>query len=101
MRIGLVVPVSTGDACKCYDRGSRVSSIGFQECTLPPTGDWAENSVDWCDAAGRMDHLYEHGATAYAFSLIHPFDASGKPYKMDRAAIQVKASRNEAGLSDD
>lgn len=52
------------------------------------------HSVDWREAAERMDHLHEHGPTAYAFSLIHPFDANGNPYQLDRAAMRAKASRN-------
>lgn len=33
----------------------------------------------WSQAADRLEHLYAHGSTPFAFDFRHPFDAAGNP----------------------
>jgi len=55
---------------------------------------WVEDvdSVNWQTAADRMDHLHDYGSTAHAFSLRSPFDALGRPYKIDTGLVRTKAA---------
>lgn len=43
------------------------------------------------DAATRLEHLHDEGATPYAFDFKTPFDSEGQPWKIDRAKIQERA----------
>lgn len=59
---------------------------------------WVEaDQVGWQEAAERMDHLHEHGSTAWAFNFRNPFDADGNACRMDAARVLEKAKTNAGG----
>lgn len=41
----------------------------------------------WAEACERLEYLHDHGSTARAFSLRSPFDAEGRPTKLDPAKL--------------
>ena len=43
------------------------------------------------EGAIRLEHLHDHGPTAYAFDFKAPFDAEGQPLRMNRQKIQERA----------
>lgn len=49
-------------------------------------------SVDWQEAADRLDYLHEHGSTAHAFNFKQPFDADGNPMTLDRDKMRSGAT---------
>jgi uncharacterized protein DUF3291 len=71
----------------------------FQSLGLPGYVAWwvpADHKVDWKEGSERLDYLHTHGATAFAFNFAKPFDPSGNPCRLDRAAMDAKAQRNGA-----
>lgn len=42
---------------------------------------------DWCDAHVRLEHLYDHGSTPFAFDFRTPFGVDGQPVILDRARV--------------
>ena len=53
------------------------------------TGD--DESPTRAEGAQRLERLHDNGPTAYAFDFKAPFDADGKPLRMDRRKIQERA----------
>lgn len=45
---------------------------------------WSPDDVlpTWRQACERLEHLHDHGATAYAFTFRRPFAADGQPVQM-------------------
>lgn len=41
----------------------------------------------WTEGCERLEHLHDHGSSQKAFSLRSPFDAKGKPMKLDPAKL--------------
>lgn len=69
----------------------------FQSLGLPGYVAWwvaADHQVDWEEGADRLDHLHEHGPTAFAFNFVKPFDAAGNPCPLDAIAMQAKGKAN-------
>lgn len=58
---------------------------------------WVEEGhpIDWKEAAERLDHLHEHGPTAFAFNMMKPFDATGNPKQLDAKLVRSKIELNE------
>ncbi len=50
------------------------------------------------EGAKRLEHLDDHGPTAYAFNFKGPFDADGNPLHMDREKIQEGSKIIESQL---
>jgi len=50
----------------------------------------------WREACERLEHLQDHGATAWAFDWKTPFDAGEQAYSVDRARIKLIAEQNRA-----
>lgn len=48
---------------------------------------------DWCDANARLEHLHDHGTTAFAFDFRSPFGADGHPASLDRTRIATFQGR--------
>lgn len=46
------------------------------------------------EANQRLEYLYDHGSTAYAFDFKQPFDAEGRPTSLDRQLIQQRLKSN-------
>ncbi|MFN8140466.1 MAG: DUF3291 domain-containing protein [Fimbriimonadales bacterium] len=57
---------------------------------------WTEEteSLNWQEAADRMDHLYDHGPTPFAFSMRKPFDSNGNAYQIDAARVREMAAKS-------
>lgn len=69
----------------------------FQSLGLPTYVAWwvpADHEVDWEEGAARLDHLHEHGSTAFAFNFAKPFDRQGDPCALDHVAMQAKKKAN-------
>ena len=49
---------------------------------------WIDNDLvpQFTDGTQRLEHLYDHGATPYAFNLKNCFDAEGKAIQLNRQA---------------
>lgn len=63
----------------------------------PPYVLWwvaADEQPDWRAAVTRLEHLHDHGPSAFAFSWATPFDAAGQPTAIDRNRVRDLASRN-------
>lgn len=74
----------------------------FESRGLPVYVAWwvpDEQSIDWKEGASRLDHLHAHGPTAAAFHFSKPFDAEGKPCRLDREAFKKKAEKNTAEVA--
>lgn len=59
----------------------------FVKGAFPPYVLWwvADDYIpDWLEAYARLEHLHEHGSTAYAFDFKQPFDAEGTAVQVDR-----------------
>ena len=50
------------------------------------------------EGAKRLEHLHDHGPTAFAFDFKAPFDADGNPLHMDREKIQERSKVIESQL---
>lgn len=52
---------------------------------------WIDDPLEptWEEAALRMDHFYENGPSAFAFTLKRPFDRDGNPTKIDASVIRL------------
>jgi hypothetical protein len=48
---------------------------------------WVEDdeTPTWREACERLEHLHDHGASAYAFDFKHPYDAAGRPIQLSLA----------------
>lgn len=59
---------------------------------------WVEPGLTplWMEGAARLEHLYDHKATAQAFDFKTPFDARGLPARIDREAVRRKMAMNKA-----
>jgi hypothetical protein len=59
---------------------------------------WVEDAqpIDWKEGKARLDHLHNHGSSAFAFNFKNPFDADGNAYAIDRESVKVKAAMNAA-----
>lgn len=70
----------------------------FRSLGLPSYVAWwvDADQVGWQDAADRMDHLHEHGPTAWAFNFRNAFDAQGNECRMDAARVLENAKANAA-----
>ena len=70
----------------------------FQALGLPSYVAWwvDVDKVGWQEAADRMDHLHEHGPSAWAFNFRNAFDAEGNAVRMDAARVLAKAKANAA-----
>ena len=74
----------------------------FQQGRSPTHAAWwvaADRTPDWADAAARHEHLHDHGPSAHAFDLAHPFASDGTATKIDRAVVETKALRNVAAAA--
>ena len=47
------------------------------------------------EASQRLEHIHDHGSTAYAFDFKQPFDEAGQPRELDRSLIQERIKSNE------
>ncbi len=66
----------------------------FQKPQWPPYVAWwvdRDHVPDWAEAVERHEHLHDHGASAFAFSFKHAFDAGGSPVKVDSQKIRAIA----------
>ncbi len=69
----------------------------FENRGLPVYVAWwvpDEEAIDWKEGASRLDHLHAHGPSAVAFNFSKPFDAEGRPSRLDREAVKSKAEKN-------
>jgi len=69
----------------------------FVKFNLPAYVAWwvaDEVSITWTEGSERLDHLYAHGSTLFAFNFAKPFDSQGKPVRLDSAAVRLKAALN-------
>ena len=59
---------------------------------------WIEegHAIDWNETCERLDHLHEHGSTAFAFNFASPFAADGRPDALNQAAIRASIASNAA-----
>jgi hypothetical protein len=59
---------------------------------------WVEDDqpIDWKEGKARLDHLHNHGSSAFAFNFKNPFDANGNAYAIDRESVKAKAAMNAA-----
>jgi hypothetical protein len=48
----------------------------------------------WRDGVERLEHLADHGSSAFAFSFKQPFHPDGSLYQIDRARVKEIVSRN-------
>ena len=48
---------------------------------------------DWREANTRLEHLHDHGASAFAFNFRSPFDADGDPISLDRPRVSTLQGR--------
>lgn len=57
---------------------------------------WVEDNttLNWEVASERLDHLNQHGPTAYAFDFKAPFDAHGNPAPLNRESVRLKVAVN-------
>jgi hypothetical protein len=65
----------------------------------PPYVLWwvaADHVPGWREGVARLEHLHDHGASVRAFSWQTPFDAEGRPYRIDRSAVKDLAMRNRS-----
>lgn len=55
---------------------------------------WVEDghAPSWAEAAERLEHLHDHGATPFAFSFKQAFDAEGQAIAVDRQRVTEKAA---------
>ncbi len=60
---------------------------------------WTPNGVTPTGAEGaeRLEHLH-NGPTAYALNFKAPYDADGKPQRMDREKIQERSKIGESHI---
>lgn len=54
----------------------------------------------WADGAGRLEHLYDHGATPRGFTFKVAFCPEEKPIIVDRESMREKVRRNVPGQED-
>jgi hypothetical protein len=56
---------------------------------------WIEEgeAVNWEKASARLDHLHDHGSSAYGFTFKEPFDSNGQPTKLDSAKVKARSHR--------
>ncbi|MBA3377793.1 MAG: DUF3291 domain-containing protein [Chloroflexia bacterium] len=47
----------------------------------------------WRDANARLEHLHDHGATAFAFDFRSPYAADGRPVTLERTRIATLRGR--------
>ncbi len=47
----------------------------------------------WPEANARQEHLHDHGPTAVAFDFKTPFDADGRPARLDRDRVAALRGR--------
>ncbi len=69
----------------------------FQAHNLPThVAWWVEEGhrIDWTQACDRLDHLHDHGASAFAFNFARPFDADGWPFTMNPEAVRERIKTN-------
>ena len=59
-----------------------------------------DHRPDFTEAARRIETLHFHGPTAEAFDFKQPFDAEGRPMRMDPELVKAKAGRNTAARAD-
>lgn len=65
----------------------------------PPYVLWwvaGDERPDWRAAVTRLEHLHDHGPSAFAFSWATPFDAAGQPAMLDRNRVRDLASANRS-----
>ena len=62
-----------------------------KEWLLPPTWPtyvawWVadDHTPSWVEACQRLEHLNDHGSTAFAFDFKKPFDAQGQPTRVKK-----------------
>ena len=71
----------------------------FQKLGLPGyVAWWVDEDVNRLvrsEAAERLDHLYIHGPTPFAFNFRQPFDADGIPIQLDPALVRAKVAENK------
>lgn len=44
----------------------------------------------WAEGVERLEHLNDHGPSAFAFDFKQPFDAHGQPTAVDRTALKQR-----------
>lgn len=73
----------------------------FPEQHWPPYVLWwvaAGHRPEWREGVERLEHLHDHGTSAFAFDFKKPFDAEGRPVEIDRAAVKRKMKLNAEQL---
>lgn len=53
-----------------------------------------DHTPSWQEASDRLDLLHDNGPTPDAFNFGHPFDAAGRPVRIDREIARAKARKN-------
>ncbi|MDQ6436681.1 DUF3291 domain-containing protein [Mesorhizobium sp. LHD-90] len=65
----------------------------FVEPQWPPYVLWwvePDRMPLWAEGVARLEHLHDHGASAFAFDFKHPYDEHGHPTAIDRAALRQR-----------
>jgi hypothetical protein len=56
-----------------------------------------DHQPDFVEGTSRLEALHANGPTPEAFNFKQPFDAHGRPAKLDPAIVKAKAALNAAG----
>jgi hypothetical protein len=59
-----------------------------------------DHRPSFLEATRKLEALHEQGPTAEAFNFKQPFDAEGRPARLDPAVVKAKAARNAAARED-
>ncbi|MDQ0456504.1 DUF3291 domain-containing protein [Rhizobium paknamense] len=68
-----------------------------QKQSWPPLVLWwvkAGSKPDWRDAVMRLEHLADHGPSAFAFTFKTAFDPFGLPASIDRGRVKAISASN-------
>jgi len=52
------------------------------------------HTPDWHEATVRLEHLHDHGSTAFAFHFKQAFGPDGRPVELDRTRVKALVQRN-------
>lgn len=69
----------------------------FIEPSWPPYVLWwveSGGTPTWPQGVGRLEHLHDHGPSAFAFTFKSPFDPDDRPAQVDREAVKRKIAEN-------
>src|SRR5579864_3632763 len=52
------------------------------------------HTPDWHEATVRLEHLHDHGPTAFAFHFKQAFGSDGHPVELDRTRVKALVRKN-------